>query len=194
SPILVLVLSALIIKEKITWLKSSGVFIGLIGTLVLIFYGADPNQDATNITLGNFLVFVNAACYGLYLILVKPLTEKYHTFTILKWAFLLGVFINLPFTFNEFFAVDWLNLPATVLLAMVFVVVGTTFLTYLLNVYALNELKASTLSVFIYLQPLVATIFAVLVGSDSLSFIKMIAALLIFSGVYLVTKRPKEPV
>lgn len=194
SPILVLILSALIIKEKITWLKSSGVFIGLIGTLVLIFYGADPNQDATNITLGNFLVFVNAACYGLYLILVKPLTKKYHTFTILKWAFLLGVFINLPFTLNEFIAVDWFNLPVTVLFAMVFVVVGTTFLTYLLNVYALNELKASTLSVFIYLQPLVATIFAVLVGSDSLSYVKMIAALLIFTGVYLVTKRPKEPV
>ncbi len=191
SPILVLILSALIIKEKITWTKALGISIGLIGALVLILYGAEINQNSSNISLGNFLIFINAACYGLYLILVKPLTAKYHVFTILKWAFLLGVVINLPFTLKEFTEVKWSSLPTNAILAMLFVVVCTTFLTYLLNVYALNQLKASSLSVFIYLQPLIATIFAVLMSSDSLSYIKIIAALLIFLGVYLVTKKVK---
>ena len=191
SPILVLILSALIIKEKITWMKALGIFIGLIGALVLILYGAELNQNSSNISLGNFLIFINASCYGLYLILVKPLTAKYHVFTILKWAFLLGIVINLPFTLKEFLEVEWTGLPTNAILSMLFVVVCVTFLTYLLNVYALNQLKASSLSVFIYLQPLVATIFAVSMGSDSLSYIKVIAALLIFFGVYLVTKKPK---
>lgn len=191
SPILVLILSALIIKEKITWIKAIGILIGLIGALVLILYGSELNQDSSNIALGNFLIFINAACYGLYLILVKPLTDKYHSFTILKWAFLLGVVINLPFTLKEFLEVEWTGLPSHAILAMLFVVVCITFLTYLLNVYALNQLKASSLSVFIYLQPFVATVFAILMGSDSLSYIKVMAAILIFIGVYLVTKKPK---
>lgn len=191
SPILVLILSALIIKEKITWIKAIGILIGLIGALVLILYGSELNQDSSNIALGNFLIFINAACYGLYLILVKPLTDKYHSFTILKWAFLLGVVINLPFTLKEFLEVEWIGLPSHAILAMLFVVVCITFLTYLLNVYALNQLKASSLSVFIYLQPFVATVFAILMGSDSLSYIKVMAAILIFIGVYLVTKKPK---
>ena len=191
SPILVLILSALIIKEKITLTKAVGILIGLIGALVLILYGAELNQNSSNISLGNFLIFVNAACYGLYLILVKPLTLKYNIFTILKWTFLLGVIINLPITLKDFLEVKWSILPTNAILAMLFVVVCITFLTYLLNVYALNQLKASSLSVFIYLQPLVATTFAVLMGSDSLSYIKIIAALLIFVGVYLVTKKPK---
>lgn len=190
SPILVLILSALIIKEKITWTKAIGILIGLVGALIIILYGAEINQNSSNISLGNFLVFVNAACYGLYLILVKPLTLKYHTITILKWAFLVGVIINLPFTIKDFMEVEWTSLPINAVLAMLFVVVCITFLTYLLNVYALNELKASSLSAFIYLQPFVATVFAVLMGSDSLSYIKVIAAVLIFFGVYLVTKKP----
>ncbi|UOB19158.1 DMT family transporter [Abyssalbus ytuae] len=191
SPILVLILSVLIIKEKITWTKSLGVFTGLVGALILILYGAGTNEHATNITVGNFLIFINATCYGLYLILAKPLTKKYHTFTILKWAFLIGIVINLPFTITEFSEVGWTTLPLKAILAMIFVVAGSTYLTYLLNVFALNQLKASTLSAFIYLQPFIATVFAVAVGSDTLSLIKIAAALMIFVGVYLVTKRVK---
>ncbi len=191
TPILVLVLSAILIKEKITWLKISGIGIGIVGALTLILYGAEIHQDAANIKLGNLLTFFNATAYSIYLIMVKPLTKKYHAFTLMKWLFLISIFINLPFTISEFSEVEWLHLPLHAILKFAFVVVATTFFAYLFNIYALRQLKASTLSVFIYLQPLLATSFAITMGSDRLNLIKVVAALLVFLGVFLVTRRTK---
>ena len=191
SPILVLVLAAFLIKERVTLLKTAGIITGLAGAMTLVIFSKSSTVDAPNIPLGNILVIINALSYGLYLILVKPLTAKYHPFTLMKWFFLFAVLINLPITLNEFMAVDWQTLPSHAILRMGFVVVGTTFLTYLLNVYALKELSAATISAFIYLQPLIAIIYAMVTGADSLNFIKMVAAVLVFSGVYMVTRKPK---
>ena len=191
TPIIVLVLAALLIKERITLFKTLGILTGLAGALGLILFSSSQVQNAPNIPLGNLLVLVNATSYGLYLILVKPLTAKYHPFTLMKWLFLMAVFINLPFTLQEFTEVDWTNLPKAAILGMSFVVFGTTFLTYLLNVYALKQLSASTISAFVYLQPLIAIVYAVSTGADSLNMLKIVAALLVFSGVYMVTRKPK---
>lgn len=191
SPILVLVLAAVLIKERITILKTVGIITGLAGAMALIFFSKEATDNAPNIPLGNFFVIINALSYGLYLILVKPLTAKYHSFTLMKWLFLFAVIINLPITLNEFLDVEWKALPAHALLKMGFVVVGTTFLTYLLNVFALKELSAATISAFIYLQPLIAIIYAVATGADSLNLVKVSAALLVFAGVYMVTRKPK---
>ena len=140
------------------------------------------------------LFIVNAFSYGVYLILVKPLTAKYHPFTIMKWLFLFAVIINFPITISEFSQVEWMELPLDAIWQMGFVIVGTTFLTYLLNIFALKELSAATISAFIYLQPLIAITFAVATGADSLDAVKITAALLVFTGVYLVTKKPKNTV
>ncbi len=191
SPILVLVLAAILIKERITVLKTTGIITGLAGAMALIFFSKEATENAPNIPLGNLLVIINALSYGLYLILVKPLTAKYHSFTLMKWLFLFAVIINLPLTLNEFLEVEWKALPAHALLKMGFVVVGTTFLTYLLNVFALKELSAATISAFIYLQPLIAIIYAVATGADNLNLVKVSAALLVFAGVYMVTRKPK---
>jgi drug/metabolite transporter (DMT)-like permease len=136
-------------------------------------------------------VIINAFSYGLYLILVKPLTSKYHPFTLMKWLFLFAVIINLPLTWNEFTEVEWSSLPPHAIGRMAFVVVGTTFLTYLLNVFALRQLSAATISAFIYLQPLIAIIYAVTTGADTLNLVKIAAAFLVFGGVYMVTRKPK---
>ena len=109
----------------------------------------------------------------------------------MKWIFLIAVIINLPITITEFMEVKWSSLPFEAIWKLAFVVIGTTFLTYLLNVFALKELKASTVGVFMYLQPPIAIVFAIIVGSDSLTFVKVVATLLIFAGVYLVSKKPK---
>ncbi|HMC01001.1 MAG TPA: DMT family transporter [Flavobacteriaceae bacterium] len=191
SPILVFLMSALIVKEKITLIRYFGIALGFTGALALIFFSAETQQNAPNIPLGNMLFVVNSATYGLYLILVKPLTVKYHPFTIMKWLFLIGVFINFPIAISEFSEVEWSSLPFEAIWKMCFVVVGTTFLTYLLNIYALKELKASTLSVFIYLQPIIGILYAVIIGADSLDSLKIITAMVIFAGVYLVSKKPK---
>ncbi|WP_298542213.1 DMT family transporter [uncultured Aquimarina sp.] len=192
SPILVFVLSAIFLSEKITWLRTIGILLGFSGALGLILFGAEVRQDAPNIPLGNILFIINAASYAIYLVLVKPLTAKYHSFTLMKWFFLIGVIINFPITISEFSEVQWTMLPYDVIWKMVFVVIGTTFFTYLLNVFALKTLKASTIGAFIYLQPLLAISFAMAMGADSLNLVKIISALLVFLGVYLVTKKPKK--
>ena len=192
SPIIVLILSAIMINERITFIKTLGIIIGFAGALSLILFGAEVRRDAPNIPLGNSLFIINAISYSIYLIMVKPLTAKYHSFTLMKWIFLVAIFFNFPVTISEFSAVQWAELPFEAIWKMTFVVVGTTFLTYLLNIYALKELKASTIGAFIYLQPLLAIIFALMVGADSLNPVKISAAALVFLGVYLVTKKPKE--
>lgn len=191
SPILVLILAALLIKERITILKIIGIITGLAGALTLVFFSTETAVNAPNIPLGNFFFIVNAFSYGMYLILVKPLTAKYHPFTLMKWLFLFAVFINFPITISEFSRVEWAALPMDAIWKMIFVVVGTTFSTYLLNIFALRELNASTISAFIYLQPLIAIIFAVSTGADSLNAVKIIAAVLVFAGVFMVTRKPK---
>jgi drug/metabolite transporter (DMT)-like permease len=194
SPIFVFLMSAFFIKEKITLIKYFGISLGFSGALALILFGNEMRQDAPNITLGNILFVVNAISYGIYLIIVKPLTLKYHPYTIMKWIFLIAVIINLPITITEFLEVEWASLPFDAIWKLSFVVIGTTFLTYLLNVFALKELKASTVGVFMYLQPPIAIVFAIIVGSDSLTFVKVVATLLIFAGVYLVSKKSKQHV
>jgi drug/metabolite transporter (DMT)-like permease len=109
----------------------------------------------------------------------------------MKWMFLGGVFLNLPVTFSEFIEVEWSSLPFEATWRMAFVVVGTTFLTYLLNVYALKTLSPTTVGAFVYLQPLIGIMFALYTGNDAIDMIKILATILVFSGVYLVTQKKK---
>lgn len=192
SPVMVLILASILIRERITLLKTAGIIIGLTGALVLVLFSAESKSNAPNIPLGNLLFMVNAFSYGLYLILVKPLTSKYHPFTLMKWLFSIAVLINFPITIGEFMDVEWQSLPFEAAWKMAFVVLGTTFSTYLLNLFALKQLSASTISAFIYLQPLIAIIYAVATGADELTPIKVIAGSLVFLGVYLVTKKKTE--
>jgi drug/metabolite transporter (DMT)-like permease len=191
SPILVLIFSSFLLNEKATKKRLLGIFIGLFGAVLLIVFGKDTGM-ATNATLGNLLVFVNASSYGLYLILIKNLTKKYHAITLAKWLYLLGLVMVLPFGFSELSMVEWQTMPLTIIYRVGFIIVFTSFMTYMFNLFAIKELKPTTLSIFIYLQPVIASIYALFVGSDSLNGIKIGATVLIFIGVYLVTRRPKE--
>jgi drug/metabolite transporter (DMT)-like permease len=190
SPIIVFIFSAILLKEKIQFLKTIGIILGFMGAVILVLYTSKTGINAPNIPLGNVLFIVNSFAYGLYLVLVKPLIEKYNIITLLKWLFLLAVFLNLPVTFNEFISVKWSVLPIKdAVLPMLFVVVGTTFCTYLFNAYALRTLSPSTVSSFIYLQPIVGIVYAVSTKSDTLSLVSVTGMILIFIGIYLVTKK-----
>jgi drug/metabolite transporter (DMT)-like permease len=193
SPVLLLVLSAFILRERITWVKSLGIFLGLGGALVLILFGIKEQPNAPNIPLGNILFIVNATSYSVYLILVKPLVPKYSSINLMKFLFLFAFLINLPIGISEFTAVSWTNLPFEAIWKLAFVVICTTVMTYLLNIYALKQLSPSTIGAFIYLQPVIAVLFAVIVGADSLTALRIGAAALIFLGVYLSTiKRARK--
>lgn len=188
TPMIVLILSAIILKERMQKRKIFGIILGLIGTAFLILYGKSVG-NATNATLGNFLVFVNATSYGLYLVIVKKLMDKYNAFNFAKWIYLIGFIMVLPFGWSEFQAIDWPLMPMDIYLKIGFVVVFSTFLTYLLNLLTMRELKPTTIAVFVYLQPLFATIFAISLGKDELTLVKIVSAVLIFIGVYLVTQK-----
>lgn len=191
TPILVLTFSVIIIKEKPTIKKISGILIGLLGAVLLIVFGKEIGT-ASNPTLGNFLVFANASFYSLYLIMIKNLIKKYHPITLAKWLYLFGFFIVLPFGIQEFNMIEWAQMPVSALYRIGFIVVFTSFMTYLFNLFAIRQLKPTTLSIFIYLQPVIASSYALIVGSDSLNTLKILATVLIFVGVFLVTRKPKE--
>lgn len=188
TPMIVLVLSALIMKERMQKRMVTGIILGLIGTAFLILYGKSIGT-ATNASLGNILVFVNAVSYGFYLIIVKKLMDKYNAFTFVKWIYLFGFLMVLPFGWSQFEAVNWVTVPTDIYWKIAFVVVISTFITYLLNLLTMKELKPTTVAVFIYLQPFFATVFAIGLGKDDLSFVKIISAILIFVGVYMVTQK-----
>lgn len=194
TPILVFVFSAILIKERLLLPRVVGVVLGFIGALVLIVFGNEIRQDAPNIPLGNALFVVNASSFGLYLVLVKSLSAKYTTVHLLKWLFLFGFIMALPISYPEFSQVNWTDLPYEAVWRFAFVVIGTTFVTYLLNVYALKQLKASTVGVFTYLQPLIGIAYAIMVGADGLTAYKLGTGSVVLLGVYLVTKRYKSKI
>ncbi len=191
-PVLLLLLSALFLKERITKMKSIGIGLGLIGALILILFGVKTQINAPNIPLGNILFIVNVIAYSVYLIMVKPLVVKYSSITLMKFFFLFAILINLPVGITHFVEVDWMQLSFDSIWKLAFVVIATTVFTYLFNIYALKQLSPSTIGAFIYLQPLIAAGFAMFVGADQLSTLRIGAALLIFLGVFLSTRTSKS--
>ena len=188
SPIFVVILSFFIFKNKINFIKILGIILGFIGAIILILTADSNSSIGRNIPLGNFLFIVNSVSYAYYLIIVKPMAEKYDLITLFKWLFLVGLIFNFPLGINQFLEVDWANLPLyQAILPMAFVVLGTTCMTYFLNGYALSKLTSTEVAVFMYLQPIIGVLFAIFTKSDTITVTIIIASILIFSGVYLTT-------
>ena len=188
SPIFVVILSFFIFKNKINFIKILGIILGFIGAIILILTADSNSSIGRNIPLGNFLFIVNSISYAYYLIIVKPMAEKYDLITLFKWLFLIGLVFNFPLGINQFLDVNWQNLPLLqAILPMAFVVICTTFMTYFLNGYALTKLTSTEVAVFMYLQPIIGVMFAIFTKSDTITLTIIIASMLIFSGVYLTT-------
>lgn len=189
-PVIILILSIFYLDEKLTKLKVLGIVLAFSGGILLTALG-NSTRVGDNVALGNLCIFINAVSYSIYVIIIKRLTAKYHPFTFIKWLFLFGILFTLPFGYQETLEIQWHTFTPYIWFSILFVIVGATFGTYLLNPLALNTLKASTVGTFIYLQPVIAGVFAIVMGVDAVSPIKLGAMILIFSGVYLVTKKPK---
>ena len=193
SPILVIVFSAIIIKEKITIRKIFGIFLGLTGaaTLILKSGAISLNNDYF---IGNFLVFVNATSYSIYLVIVKGLMTKYNPITVMFYVFSFGLIFVFPFGISELSNVSLEIFTLEIFLKVGFVVICTTFLAYLFNAFALKSLNPSVVSIYIYLQPVLATVIAIILKSDSLDLIKIISSVFIFSAVFLVSMPSKKSI
>jgi len=186
NPVMVLIFAAIIIREAITIQKSAGICLGLSGAALVILQNADLSISSET-QMGDLFVFINATSYALYLVLVKPLMEKYHPVTIVKWVFLFGLMYVFPFGYEELSQVKWAAMPPMIVFCVLFVVIGTTFFAYLLNIVALKELSPSIVSYYIYLQPILASVFALTLGKDEIDLIKLIGSVLIFSGIFLIS-------
>ncbi|MFY0629049.1 MAG: DMT family transporter [Flavobacteriaceae bacterium] len=197
-PLLVVVYSFFLLKEKITINKIIGISIGALGAVVLILYG---KVDAgTSSLLGNLFIFLNACFYGLYLVIVKPLMKKYNAITVVSWVFLFGFILMFPFGIGDFISTDFEAFTLNTYLTVAFVVIGTTFLAYLFNIYALKNVSPSVNGSYIYLQPaisfIIVSLYAYWLGHDQykedINLIKIISCLLIFAGVFLISRTPKK--
>jgi len=207
TPIIVLIMASIILGERITWMRSVGVLIGAIGAIALILSTKSGASTATEV--GDLFILINATSYSLYLVTVKPLMMKYRPLTVITWVFTFGLLFVTPFGIGQFTAVEWSGLSTPDMLSMAFVVLATTFLAYLLNVFALKIVSPTISSSYIYLQPILAGSFALwysssaslqkLFGreadySDDIDLFKVLFAALIFVGVYLVSKPARQSI
>ncbi len=185
TPLFVGFFSFFILKEKATFIKILGLMLGVSGALLLL---VGPKLSFSSATLsGDIMVMLNAIIYSYYLIIAKPLLHKYNPITVIKWTFLFGGILILPFSIPELQVVEWNTIPSNIWYSIVFLIAGATFLTYLLNGWALRHANSSLVGAYIYLQPILASIIAIVLGKDELTWQKVVFGALIFVGVYLVS-------
>ena len=197
-PVMVLIFSAILLKEKITKNKLLGITIGGIGAVLLVWYG--KSSGGTSSPLGNLFIFINACSYALYLVIVKPLMIRYNSITVISWVFLFGFVWMFPFGIKDVLNTDYGSFSLSTYLVIAFVIIGTTFLAYLFNIYALKHVSPSVTSSYVYVQPAVSfimvSVFAFLLGHDEyaqdINLVKILSCLLVVSGVYLISIKPKE--
>ena len=187
TPILITLIASWILKEKINSYKIIGLVFGISGAAVLILSRVQA-ANAKEVMLGDILIIINAISYTFYFILVKPLMKAYNPITVIRMIFTIGVFIAFPFCWSEFLQTPWHLYGGIQWTMLGLIVIGGTFLAYLFNVYGIKNLGASVAGSYIYSQPVFAAIIAVLFLGDVLELYKIIAAVFIFSGVYLANK------
>ncbi len=193
NPVIVLLLAYFMVKERLTASKITGLFLAGLGALMVVFESNGSSSKESSM-LGNGMILINAISYALYIVLSKPLVMKYQTHTLMKWFFTTGAVLVFPFVFFLSDTTDYYNYPIHVWGSMIYIILATTFLAYLLVISSMKELSPSVVGVYIYSQPFIASIFALWLGMGSLSVIKVFAACLIFAGVYLVSKSKKKEV
>lgn len=189
-PLWAMVLAALILKEPITGRKVLGIAAGAGGALLLIL-GSSQKQAVSSgsgtAIWGDLLVLFAQFCYAMYIVLYKDFVNKYSLITIMKWMFTYAFICTLPFSARQIMNTEWSNLQTMEIYGLAFIVVGATFVSYMLVVIGQKNLRPTVAGMYNYIQPLVACIVALLWGMDSFNFTKVIAVVLIFGGVYLVT-------
>jgi drug/metabolite transporter (DMT)-like permease len=193
NPILVMLISALMLRQRITLLRVIGIICGASGAILLLTsqYGTMQGDS----TKGDIFILINSISWAFYLVLVVPLMKKYHPTVVAAWVFLIGSFMVFPVGADKLSEIEWSQLSHWQWFCLIYVVLGTTFLAYLLNMLAVSRLSPTTVSSYIYLQPFLAGIFSRIFDrilgipfDSSINPVKAISVILIFLGVYLVSR------
>jgi drug/metabolite transporter (DMT)-like permease len=189
-PVAAFVFAALILKEKIYLLRAVGLVTGLGGIMLLILEHGTPDFGSSTF-LGNLYTLINSISWALFTVLIKRMLEKYHPVTVMKWVFLFGMIINVPAGLGDLSTTNWNNITMNGWLEIGFVVVMSTFVGYLLLTFGLRRLSPTIVNTYTYTQPVIAGIVATLMGQDNVTFIKLLSTVLIFMGVFLVSRRQR---
>ncbi|OSZ82726.1 hypothetical protein CAP35_05540 [Chitinophagaceae bacterium IBVUCB1] len=185
TPLLITIIALFVLKERLKTEKAIGLLMGIGGAFLLMSAGKEITMTG-NSALGDLFVFLNAGSYAIYLVMIKPLMQRYRPIIVIRWVFFFGFLFVLPFGYPHFAAINWQLFQASDYAAVAFIVICVTFFTYLWNIYALRHLSPSTAGAYIYLQPIFAAIISIVVTGEELTWVKLLATILIFTGVYLV--------
>lgn len=191
NPIAAFILAAIILKEDISLLKGAGLAIGLSGVVILILQEGMPELGSSTFT-GNLLSLMSTTSWALYTVLIKKMLDRYHAVTVMKWTFLFGMFTSMSIGFPELSRTEWTGFSIYDWLSLAFVIILATYFGYLLISSGLKNLSPTVVSIYTYCQPLIATVIASMIGQDRLDAVKIVSGILIFTGVYLVSKRQKS--
>ncbi len=191
NPLFVMILAAIMLRFPITKIKALGTIVGSSGAIFLILSSAN-SAYSSNVLFGDLITLTNAVIYGFYLVWTKPLIRKYGAITVMKYTFLFGCIPVIGFGLKPTMEINYSEISIMAYAALTFIVIGATFLTYLLNVVGLRYINPTTVSAYVYLQPIIASVIAVFIGEDTFSWHKLVSILLVFVGVYLVSIVPNK--
>lgn len=190
NPIMVFIFTLIVFKERITIPKASGLFLAITGAYIILRYRGNF-EIGSETMMGDLLTLINSASWAVFVVFSKPLYSKYSTVTVMKWMFLIGSIYILPIGGYDILHTNWGAFDSHAIFATGFVIIATTFFAYLLNIYGLQQLSPNVVSMYIYTQPFLASLFAISLGKDRLDLTKILAGLCIIVGLYLVTLKPK---
>lgn len=186
-PIITMILSAMVLKEPLTWVKALGVFTGASGAVFLVISSHGGSNPSGNIT-GDLLCFMSALSFSAFLVVTKNVTQRYSSVTVMKWMFLFACILILPFSADELKAVHWESFDRNKWFSLGFLLIFATVIPYLLIPVGQKLLRPTTQAMYNYVQPIVAMIVVVIAGQNTLTAPKVIAAVMVFLGVYIVTR------
>ena len=193
SPIYTMFIAAIVLREPITWQKAGGVALSFAGILFLIFNSVRGGGAEHTTTVGLILMVFNSLCFSLYLGIFKPLIGRYLVVTFMKWIFFYSTIMALPFTVGELTTLQYSALPRNIVAELLFLILCSTFITYFLIPVGQKRIRPTLVSMYSYVQPIIATALSIYIGMDTLGWQKVVAAITVFVGVFVVSRsRAKE--
>ena len=186
-PIVTMIIAAIYLKEPITNLKVLGIFVGAMGALTLILSSQTAGSGNGSI-IGDLLCLVAQISFSIYLTVFKGLSQKYSPITLNKWMFIYASMCYIPFSYQDVAGIQWAEVSTPAYVQIVYVVIGGSFLAYIFIMTAQRLLRPTVVSMYNYMQPIVASIAAIIMGLGVFGWEKGIAIALVFLGVYIVTK------
>ena len=189
SPLYTMFIAAFTLKEPISAKKVGGVVLSLCGILYLIINSVTATSTTIQTTpVGVLLIVANSLCFSLYLGIFKPIIGKYSVITFMKWIFLFSTLMSLPFSAKELLTIEFATLPLSYMAELAFLIFCATFVTYFLIPIGQKRLRPTLVSMYSYVQPIIAIVVSICVGMDTLSWQKVVSAITVFSGVIIVSR------